>query len=195
MPIVRITLINGYEAGVRRRLSERITHAVAATMDAPLDAITVVCDEVDHASYMRGGTAKSPGPPSAVAGEVVQKFLALMEARDLDGAQGLLAPGFVMVFPGPDGGTRMETLEALVAFSAGRYRFVKKVIDSIDESYRADATIVHVSGMLHGEDLQGRPFSARFIDRFAVEKGLISRQEVWNDLALVLGSSPAPERS
>jgi phenylpyruvate tautomerase PptA (4-oxalocrotonate tautomerase family)/ketosteroid isomerase-like protein len=187
MPIIRGTLIRGYAADVRRRLAERLTDAVAATLQAPLDAITVVFEEVDADSYMRGRTPRSPGAALRPASDIVLDFLRLMEARDLDGARVHLSPDFEMVFPGPRNGTRMSSLEELVAFSAPRYRFVRKTVDSVNESHAGTTTTIFVSGTLHGEQPDGTPFAnVRFIDRFEVEDGKIRRQEVWNDLATAL---------
>jgi len=190
MPIVRATLIRGYDAALRTRLAERLTDAVAATIKAPLDAITVVFDEVDGASYMRARMPRSPGAARRPAGDIVVEFLGLMEARDLDAARAHLSPDFKMVFPGRRNGTEMTDLEELVAFSAPRYRFVRKNIQSVDESYSGDVTTVFVSGTLKGEKPDGTPFDGvRFIDRFEVTNERIVRQDVWNDLATALGNS------
>jgi phenylpyruvate tautomerase PptA (4-oxalocrotonate tautomerase family)/ketosteroid isomerase-like protein len=184
MPIIRGTLIRGYGADVRRRLAERLTDAVAATIHAPLDAITVVFDEVDDGSYMRGRAPRLPGAAVRPAGEIVVDFLRLMEARDLHAAREHLSPDFEMVFPGTANGTAMTSLDDLVAFSAPRYRFVRKSIASVDESHSGTVTTVFVSGTLHGEWPDGTSFAdIRFIDRFEVEAEKIRRQDVWNDLA------------
>jgi hypothetical protein len=99
-----------------------------------------------------------------------------MEARDLDGAAGQLAPGFRMVFPG---GREMERLEELVAWSRERYRSVRKTFERVE----AVGPAVWVSGTLSGEWLDGRSFEGiRYVDRFELENGLIRRQEVWNDM-------------
>jgi hypothetical protein len=50
---------------------------------------------------------------------------------------------------------------------------------------------VYVYGTLAGQALDGSPFDGvRFIDRFALDDGLIVSQMVWNDLAEV-GALPA----
>ena len=44
--------------------------------------------------------------------------------------------------------------------------------------------MVYARGTLNGAWLDGSPFNGiRFIDRFEVRAGKITRQEVWNDLA------------
>lgn len=191
MPIVRTTLIRGYPEEVRVRLAERLTDAVAATIKAPLDAVTVAFDEVEATNYMRGRVPRTPGEALRPASDIVLHFLRLMEDRDLEAARRHLHPDFKMVFPGPSHGTALTKLEELVAFAAPRYRFVRKTIETVDESYRGTVTTVFVTGTLNGERPDGSPFEgARFIDRFEVEAERIRRQDVWNDLSLTLASTP-----
>jgi hypothetical protein len=97
---------------------------------------------------------------------VVRQYLDAMERRDLAAARSLLAPGFTMMFPG---GKRFDSLEQLVESARKRY------------------------GTLHGELLDGSPYSGiRFIDRFTVRSGKLVDQNVWNDMAEVLGAKLTP---
>jgi len=65
-----------------------------------------------------------------------------------------------------------------------RSYFVRKTIDSVHESSDEDHTTVYCSGTLAGEWPDGADFSGvRFIDRFSVRNGKLTRQDVWNDLA------------
>lgn len=122
--------------------------------------------------------------------EIALAFLNALEARDLAAAGAFLAPGAVMTFPG---GNRFATLEELVAWAKGRYRFVRKTYESFDEARRGDVTVVYCRGVLNGEwpaatesntCLAGSVFnSIRFIDRFEIVNGKIVDQQVWNDLA------------
>ena len=179
-----MTLINGYDGATRQRLARRITDAVRATIQAPLDGITVAINEVAPDGYMRGGAARAPGAPCPEPKDQVLAFLKAMEDRRLDVAKRYLGDGFTMVFPGVGGGTAMTSLEALVEWSAHRYRLVKKTIDHAEEAVLGEAVIVYVFGVLHGEWPDGTPFDGiRFIDRFETIDGLILRQQVWNDLA------------
>jgi len=115
-----------------------------------------------------------PNSPDPAA--IVHAYLAAMEARDLPAAQAFLAPGFTMTFPG---GVTMTTLQDLIAWSAPRYRFVKKTYDRFD----ALPGLVYCFGSLHGEWPDGTAFAGiRFIDRFELSGRLISRQDVWNDM-------------
>src|SRR5688572_10366749 len=104
-----------------------------------------------------------------------------MERRDLAKAKSFLAPGFYMVFPG---GKRFDSLEQLVESARGRYRSAKKTY----EKYEFSNNSVYCFGTLHGELLDGTPYSGiRFIDRFTVQDGKLVDQMVWNDMAEVLG--------
>jgi ketosteroid isomerase-like protein len=124
--------------------------------------------------------------------DVVRSYLAAMERRDLAAAQALLAPGFVMTFPG---GKRFESLEQLVAWARPRYRRALKHYDRYDAAPQPDGSaVVYCFGTLHGELVDGAPYQGiRFIDRFTVRDGRLVDQMVWNDMAEVLGRlGPTP---
>jgi len=112
---------------------------------------------------------------------LVRDFLAAMEARDLDRARAFLAKGFVMRFPAAP---PMHDLAELVAWSKPRYRAVRKTCDGFDVVAREGSMIVYVFGTLQGEWLDGTAFTGiRFIDRFEIVAGRLTRQDVWNDMA------------
>ena len=124
-----------------------------------------------------------PADSAATPREVVDAFLAALEARDLPSAERHLAPGVAMTFPG---GQRFADLESLVAWSKDRYRAVRKTYDRVEE-LAVDArgiTVVYCRGTLAGEWPDGRAFAGvRFIDRFEIDDaGRIVDQQVWNDL-------------
>ena len=122
------------------------------------------------------------------AARIVRTYLRLVEARDLDAASEFLADDVSIVFPG---GRTFESLTDQVASSAGRFRSVKKTLDHLDVVSDGAETTVYVYGTLSGQALDGSPFDGvRFIDRFALNDGLIVSQMVWNDLAEV-GALPA----
>ena len=123
MPVVTVTLMEGYEEPVREDLASRLTRAVQGAIDAPPDGITVLIHELPPANYMRGGSRRTPGPPSPPAITIVRSFLDAMEARDLEAAGAHLADGFTMTFPG---GARFTTLEQLVDWAKDRYQNVAK---------------------------------------------------------------------
>ena len=181
MPIVRVTLIEGYDDATIRTLSARLTDAVRATIAAPPAGITVVTETVRPACYMRGGESRSPGPAAPSAVDVVKDFLARLEARDLAGATALTGDGFEKVFPS---GKQMRDLETLVEWSRTRYARVRKQFDGFDEAVSGDRAIVWCRGTLEGAWTDGTPFEGiRFCDRFELSGGRIVFQEVWNDLS------------
>ncbi|MDA8817405.1 nuclear transport factor 2 family protein, partial [Planktomarina sp.] len=115
---------------------------------------------------------------------IIKDYLSAMEARDLAKANTLLAQGFTMSFPG----TRpMTTLDELIQWSEPRYKFVTKTYEGFDALQSpGDASIVYCRGTLQGEYSDGGRFEGiRFIDRFEVIDGKITKQDVWNDMAEV----------
>jgi ketosteroid isomerase-like protein len=127
------------------------------------------------------------------AGNLVRNFLRAMEQRDLDVARAMLAPDFSMVFPGS---FRPSGLENLVAWSKTRYKSAHKSFDRTDEIEATDGTIVYIYGTLHGEWLDGTPYSGiRYIDRFTVRNGKIADQSVWNDMAEELSFRHTSDRN
>lgn len=181
MPVIQVTLIEGYDEGTRRRLCERLTDAAMATIQAPAEAVTVYINEVASASYMRGREGKVPGPAPRAPAEVALEFLDLQGRRELDAARALCAPGFEMVFPGA---ARFTEFADLIAWAAPRYRSVGKTIERVEEAPTGGTVAVWVTGTLHGVRLDGSDFEGiRFVDRFEVSGDRIVRQEVWNDMA------------
>ncbi len=118
------------------------------------------------------------------AKQIVRDYLQAMEHRALERARGFLAPGFSMIFPGPVTFTQPEEL---AAWAARRYQSVAKTYDGFDVTEDGDTAIVYCRGTLHGTWLDGSAFSGiRFIDRFTLSGGLITSQDVWNDMGEVL---------
>jgi hypothetical protein len=121
--------------------------------------------------------------------QTVRDYLAAMEARNLEEARALLAPGFIMEFPGP---VRMTGLDELLAWAKPRYRFVKKTYERFDTCADDAAAVVYCFGTLGGEWPDGVPFGGiRFIDRFTVRDGRLVDQTVWNDLGEVKSAQGA----
>lgn len=187
MPVIQVTLIEGYEEATRQRLCERLTDAAMATIQAPADAVTVAITEVAPAGYMRGRTPKTPGVPVPPPAALCLEFLAALEARELDQAREMIVPDFQMTFPG---GVAFATFEDLLAWARPRYQRISKSIERVEEAPLGEKVAVYVSGTLQGVQPDGTPFEGvRFIDRFETRAGAISRQEVWNDMG-ELGLSP-----
>ena len=186
MPVITVTLIEGYDAATRRRLSERLTDAAMAVIAAPVEGVTVIINEVAPASYMRGRTAKVPGPAPTPPAEVCLAFLDAVGRRDFDAAAALTGDDFTMTFPGA---TRFTEFHQLLDWAAPRYRRIAKTIDRVEEAPLGARVAVYITGTLSGEWPDGTAFAdIRFIDRFEVERGLIRSQQVWNDLAEAAGS-------
>lgn len=121
----------------------------------------------------------------------VRAFLGAMEARDLVSAERYLAANVVMQFPGAP---PMQRLSEVVEWAKTRYRRVIKTFYAVDLcSYPSQGT-AHSVVVCHGELAVewldgGTSTGVRFIDRFELTDGLITRQDVWNDLALVARTS------
>ncbi len=185
MPVISVTLLPVYDAETEARLVQRLTRATRSVVAAPAAGTTVY---VRHAStYMRdgrvfaGGTGGGPAVPDGSA--LVQAFLGAMQARQLEAARLMLAPGFTMHFPGA---APMNRLEELLEWARPRYQRVAKTYEGFDECWGEEQTVVYCRGTLHGVGLDGVAFEGiRFIDRFEVAGGVIRRQDVWNDLAEV----------
>ena len=181
MPVIEAHLLAGYSDTVKTRLGRALTDAVGLVLPTPPEAVTVMLHEMDAAAYMRGGAHRQPAPARPEPCALVRDYLAAMEARDLDTAQAMLAPGFVMNFPGAPG---MTTLQELIDWSRPRYRFVAKTYDRLEALQSGSVTVVYALGTLHGQWPDGAAFEGiRFVDRFELADGLITRQDVWNDIA------------
>jgi hypothetical protein len=116
------------------------------------------------------------------AGKLVWDFLTLFAQGRYAEANGFLAPGCRMLFPG---GAEFTDCTALPRRSDLLYRRVHKVFERVDEIAAPEGTIVYNFGTLRGEWTDGAPFSGvRYIDRFVVRDGKIVDQKVWNDLCL-----------
>jgi phenylpyruvate tautomerase PptA (4-oxalocrotonate tautomerase family)/limonene-1,2-epoxide hydrolase len=180
MPVVTITLMEGYDDHVRTALAERLTDAVRATIAAPLDGITVQINEVKPTGYMRGRQRRVPGKPVPDAATVVHDYLKAMEARDLETAKSMLTEDFVMVFPGTG---VLRGLDEVLDWAKDRYASVGKTYERFDVAPGEDGVAVYCYGMLAGEWLDGSTFKdIRFIDRFTVCDGKLVDQRVWNDM-------------
>lgn len=187
MPVISITLLPGYSADAEQRLVGRVARAARSVIAASAAGTTVF---VNHAStYQRDGRVfGAGGAERPEASSLVQKFLSLMQERDLAAAARFLAPDFQMLFPG---GAKLQRLDQLVQWASTRYQRVAKTYERFDECWTEDGSIVYCFGTLNGVWLDGSPFEGvRFIDRFEVVDGLFTRQDVWNDLAETQARTP-----
>ena len=182
MPVIELHVMQGYSDAEKTRLCHALTHAVRIVVPAPPEAVTVLIHELDPAGYMRGGEHRCPAPalPDPIA--LVRNYLSSMEARDINKAHALLGADFTMTFPGS---AAMSTLDELIAWATPRYRFVTKTYEGFEALQSPEeAAIVYCRGTLSGAWPDGTPFDGiRFIDRFEIKAGRITRQDVWNDIA------------
>lgn len=183
MPVISVTLLPGYAPEVQHRLVQRLAVTARSVIAAADAGTTVFIQEVS--TYQRDGRVfTSGGAARPVASEVVTAFLNAMAERDLDLAATHLSANFAMVFPD---NVKMRTLQELVDWSRPRYQSIAKTIEHLDESWRGDGAVVYASGHLSGVFHNGDTFEGiRFIDRFEVVDGKIERQDVWNDLGVLL---------
>ena len=183
MPIIEAHLLEGYGDADKQRLATALTDAARMVIPAAADAFSVMIHEMPAANYTRGGISRKPAPAAPDPCELIRSYLKAMENRDLDTARAMLGEGFAMNFPDAPG---LTTLEQLIAWAKPRYRFVKKTYDSFEAFQQGDVTIVYSLGTLFGEWPDGAPFEGiRYIDRFELKGGRITRQDVWNDMAEV----------
>lgn len=131
--------------------------------------------------------------PDSRSVKQVRAFLSAMEARDLACAERYLAVNVVMQFPGA---APMQRLSEVVEWAKTRYRRVSKTFFAVDlcshpkQGTSTTHSVVVCHGELAMEWLDGSTSTGvRFIDRFELTDGLITRQDVWNDLALAARTS------
>ncbi|MBU2357650.1 MAG: nuclear transport factor 2 family protein [Alphaproteobacteria bacterium] len=182
MPVIELHVMQGYDDAAKSRLCAALSDAVRLVVPAPKEAVTVMIHDLAPAGYMRGGQHRAPAASLPDPVTIVRTYLDAMESRDLDTARSQLAADFTMTFPGT---APMTDVQELIDWAATRYRFVTKSYAGIEALQSAGtAAVVYCRGTLSGAWPDGTPFAGiRFIDRFEVTAGLITRQEVWNDIA------------
>ena len=126
--------------------------------------------------------ASPTSDPTTPAG-LVNEYLRLVMIPDPVAARRFVAPDLQIVFTG---GRAMREPADCTAFNATRYRWVKKRIDRTETvaGGTPELTVVYSLGTLHGQWPDGRPFEGnRYVDRYELRHGLITRLDVWNDSA------------
>ena len=126
--------------------------------------------------------ASPTSDPTTPAG-LVNEYLRLVMIPDPVAARRFVAPDLQIVFTG---GRAMREPADCTAFNATRYRWVKKRIDRTETvaGGTPELTVVYSLGTLHGQWPDGCPFEGnRYVDRYEVRHGLITRLDVWNDSA------------
>ena len=130
---------------------------------------------MQHAPTLNtSGNQASPHDAAAVVDEYLRRLM----IPDPDAARELAAPGLEIRFTGDPA--------QCAAFNAGRYAWVKKRIEATEVVSGAsdDHAVVYSRGTLYGAWPDGTPFEGnRYVDRYVVRHGLITRMDVWNDSA------------
>ncbi len=185
MPVIEVHLLEGYSAQDKQRLSEALTDATRLVVPAPAELITIMTHEMPASNYCRGRTMRTPAPALPDPCAVVEHFLNYLGRRELDKARECCDSDFQMVFPDT---APMHSLHELIEWSKQRYTKIEKHNMAFEALHApGDETIVYCTGTLSGEFLDATEFNnVRFIDRFELINGKITRQQVWNDLGEVM---------
>jgi ketosteroid isomerase-like protein len=120
------------------------------------------------------------------AREVVERFLEASMIPDPVTARTFMAADVTIIFTG---GRRFAEPGESTAFNAKRYAWVKKRFERTDVVAGATEgeAVVYNTGTLYGAWPDGTPFDGnRYVDRFVVQDGKITRMDVWNDSAEIL---------
>ena len=119
----------------------------------------------------------------STADALVNEYLRVVMIPDPAAARRFVSPALRIRFTG---GRLMHDPADTAAFNAGRYRWVKKRIETTETVVGATPvhSVVYSLGTLHGEWPDGTPFEGnRYVDRFVVRAGQIVKMDVWNDSA------------
>lgn len=114
---------------------------------------------------------------------LVDEYLRLLMIPNPAAARQFVSPQLQIRFTG---GRKMRDPAECAAFNAARYRWVKKRVDATETvaGGTPEFTVVYSLGTLYGEWLDGSAFEGnRYVDRYVVSQGLITRMDVWNDSA------------
>jgi hypothetical protein len=126
----------------------------------------------------------APASPSpSTPAEVVDEFLRLVMIPDPQSASRFTAPDIRIRFTG---NREMQAPGDTSAFNAKRYAWVRKKIERTEvvAGGTPEETVVYSLGTLYGAWPDGTAFEGnRYVDRYVVRHGLLSRMDVWNDSA------------
>ncbi|ALN74957.1 nuclear transport factor 2 family protein [Aureimonas sp. AU20] len=112
---------------------------------------------------------------------IVRAYLEASMVPDPDRAAGFMAPGCTITFTG---GRAFSHPSGPTSVNAARYKWVKKRMERFDVAPGDGVTTVYSCGYLYGEWPDGTPFdNNRYVDRFEVVNGRITKMDVWNDSA------------
>lgn len=113
--------------------------------------------------------------------KIVSDFLEASMAPNPELAATFMSSDVKITFTG---GRIMASPQVITDFNSNRYQWVKKALGQFDWTEHDDHVVVYSNGTLYGEWPDGRSFSNnRYLDRFEVRNGKITRMDVWNDSA------------
>ncbi len=123
--------------------------------------------------------------PSSPA-EIVEAYLTAHMIPDPVAARAFVAQEFDITFTG---GRKMKDPAEASAFNKSRYKWVKKKFERTETvaGGTPEETVVYNIGTLYGEWPDGTPFEGnRYVDRYVLAHGKITKMSVWNDSAEIL---------
>lgn len=113
--------------------------------------------------------------------KIVYDYLEASMAPDPDRAATFVAENVIITFTG---GRVFDHPSGPTGFNAKRYNWVKKDMCEFDVATGREGTVVYSTGTLYGAWPDGTPFEGnRYVDRFVVQNGKITKMDVWNDSA------------
>ncbi|MEJ6767930.1 MAG: tautomerase family protein [Paracoccaceae bacterium] len=187
MPLIDCTLIKGYDAVTRRLLSERLTDAACSAIGADPNLVTVTIAEVAPDNYMRGRQHRTPASAPEQPEQIVHRYLKAMEDRNLEAATLFLSDTFEIICPGNQ---RFKTPAEFSKWAQSRYRSISKTFLSTDVSFHGRDATVFCNGTLSGVWHDSTDFAdIRFVDRFVLTAGIITSQQIWNDMPMTVTGS------
>lgn len=162
MPVVQMTVIEGYDDATKSRLLKGMTHVVLSVMAAKPDGVVTMLNEVSPSAYARGGVSRVPGPPLPTGVQVVQQFAAALQS-DRAAATQYLGEGCACT---DARGTNRDPLDMGGLLSdLGDAQF--------DEALTEDGTVVYVR----------RQRGSGSVERFHVRHGRIVDIQSWGPAA------------
>jgi hypothetical protein len=110
--------------------------------------------------------------------DMVQTVILKAMAGDKETVSRYFTPNAELMFVG----RKLGGADEIGKFNATRYQWVKKSIDQWDVTYSGKEMVVTSVGTLYGVWSDGTEFKGnRYIDRFILVDGKITRMDVWND--------------
>lgn len=163
MPVVQMTVIEGYDDATKSRLLKGMTHVVLSVMAAKPDGVVTMLNEVKPSAYARGGVSRVPGPPLPPGVEVVQGFAQALLAADSARAAGYLGEGCACTGAGGAERNPLRMREWLADLDYADF----------DEALTEDGTVVYAR----------RKRGAGSVERFHVRQGRIVDIQSWGGAA------------